>query len=185
MKVCDLTVKSGSSPNSGEGGPDPEEEVGVVAEAVGHPRDHLDLVVDTFDQVGTERSPAVGEDAGQVRPQVPGEPTLDELAGWPIGAQFVRSIDPYAIDHLAAVLGDDVEQVEDDRGVGTVALRGVAVGLLDRELVHRDDAFPASEPGHRWPWATVALLPLMPRQHQVSSGVRKPAQLPRRSATNR
>src|SRR5690606_9615635 len=36
----------GSSPNSGERGPDLEEEVGVIAEAVGHALDDLDLVVD-------------------------------------------------------------------------------------------------------------------------------------------
>src|SRR5688572_17315272 len=72
----------GSSPNSEKAGPDLEEEVGVFAEAVGHPLDHLDLVVDAFDQVGTEPTPAVGEDAGQVRPQVPGEPAqrLDAAA---------------------------------------------------------------------------------------------------------
>src|SRR6266699_38404 len=35
----------GSSPNSGESGPDLEEEVGVVAEAVSHPLDDLDLII--------------------------------------------------------------------------------------------------------------------------------------------
>jgi hypothetical protein len=56
----------GSSPNSGERGPDLEEEVGVVAEAVGHPFDHLDLVVDALDQVGAEWPVAVSQDSGQV-----------------------------------------------------------------------------------------------------------------------
>ena len=36
----------------------------VVAEAVGHPFDDLDLVVDALDQVGAQRVAAVTEDAG-------------------------------------------------------------------------------------------------------------------------
>ena len=56
----------GSSPNSGEGRPDLEEEVGIVAEAVSHSLDDLDLVVDALDEVGAEGVSAVGEDAGQV-----------------------------------------------------------------------------------------------------------------------
>jgi hypothetical protein len=39
----------GSSSNSGKGGADFQKEVGVVAEAVGHSLDDLDLVVDAFD----------------------------------------------------------------------------------------------------------------------------------------
>src|SRR5690606_12697978 len=38
--------KRGSSPKSGEGRPDLQEEVGVVPVAVGYPLDDLDLVVD-------------------------------------------------------------------------------------------------------------------------------------------
>ena len=53
----------GSSPNSGKRGSDFEEEVLVVAETVGHPLDYLDAVVDAFDQVGSERPPAVREDS--------------------------------------------------------------------------------------------------------------------------
>src|SRR5207342_1492110 len=64
---------SGSSPNSGECGPDLEEEVGVVAEAVGHALDDLDLVVDALDEVGAQRESAVGEDAWQVGLEVRGE----------------------------------------------------------------------------------------------------------------
>ena len=58
--VADLTLdrhvlqevikKKGSSPNSGEGGADLEEEVGIIAEAVGNALDDLDLVVDALDQ---------------------------------------------------------------------------------------------------------------------------------------
>jgi hypothetical protein len=58
-----IKEKNGSSPNSGERGPDLEEEVGVVAEAIGHSLDDLDLVVDALDQVGAERPAAVGQDA--------------------------------------------------------------------------------------------------------------------------
>jgi hypothetical protein len=36
----------GSSPNSGEGCPNLQEEVLVIVEAVGHALDHLDAVVD-------------------------------------------------------------------------------------------------------------------------------------------
>ena len=44
-----LVQKNGSSPNSGEGGADLQEKVRVVAEAIRHPFDHLDLVVHAFD----------------------------------------------------------------------------------------------------------------------------------------
>ena len=43
---------SGSSPNSGEGGADCQEEVVVISEAVRHPFDDFDLVVDSFEQAG-------------------------------------------------------------------------------------------------------------------------------------
>jgi hypothetical protein len=56
--------KKGSSPNSGEGRPNLQEEVMVIAEAVGHPFDDFDLVVDALDQVGAQRVAAVTEDAG-------------------------------------------------------------------------------------------------------------------------
>jgi hypothetical protein len=42
---------------------DLEAEAGIVAEAVGHALDDLDLVVDALDEVGTERPTAVGQDA--------------------------------------------------------------------------------------------------------------------------
>ena len=45
-------LKKGSSPNSGECGSDLEEEVGVVAVAVGDALDDLDPVVDALDQAG-------------------------------------------------------------------------------------------------------------------------------------
>src|SRR5678816_4517509 len=63
----------GSSPNSGERCPDFEEEVGVVAEAVGHALDDIDLVVDALDEVGAQRESAVSEDAWQVGLEVRGE----------------------------------------------------------------------------------------------------------------
>lgn len=46
--------------------PDLQEELGVVAVAVGHTFDDLDLVVDALAQVGSQRPAAVGQDAGQV-----------------------------------------------------------------------------------------------------------------------
>jgi hypothetical protein len=40
--------KKGSSPDSGEGGPDFEEEVVIIPEAVGSAFDHLDRIIDPF-----------------------------------------------------------------------------------------------------------------------------------------
>src|SRR5688572_19340563 len=57
--------KKGSSPISGEGGADLEEEVVVVAEAVGHAFDDFDFVVDALQQTGVQRPAAVRQDAGQ------------------------------------------------------------------------------------------------------------------------
>src|SRR5690606_14031850 len=65
--------KNGSSPKSGEGRPDLQEEVGVVPVAVGHPLDDLDLVVDAFDQIGSQRPAAVGQDPRQVGLEPPPE----------------------------------------------------------------------------------------------------------------
>jgi hypothetical protein len=63
----------GSSPNSGEGSPDLEEEVGVVSEAVGHAFDDLDLVVDAFDAVRAQGKLAVRQDPGQIGLELGGE----------------------------------------------------------------------------------------------------------------
>src|SRR5690606_35386166 len=63
----------GSSPKSGEGRPDLQEEVGVVPVAVGYPLDDLDLVVDAFDQIGSQRPAAVGQDPRQVGLEPPHE----------------------------------------------------------------------------------------------------------------
>lgn len=52
-----------------------EEEVGVVTEAIGHAFDDFYLVVNTLDEVGTERILAVGEDARQVGSEVSSEAT--------------------------------------------------------------------------------------------------------------
>ena len=49
------TLKNGSSPNSGEGSPDLEEEIFIIKESVSHPLDHLDFVVDTFKQARVQR----------------------------------------------------------------------------------------------------------------------------------
>ena len=58
--------KIGSSPNSGERSPDLEEEVLVIPEAVGHPLDDLDLVVDALEHAGVQRIAAVRQEPGQV-----------------------------------------------------------------------------------------------------------------------
>src|SRR5690606_14583067 len=63
----------GSSPNSGERRPDLEEEVGVIAVAIGGPLDDLDPVVDAFDQTGVHRPADPAEDAAPVRAQALGE----------------------------------------------------------------------------------------------------------------
>jgi hypothetical protein len=47
-----LRLNIGSWQNSGEGGADFQEEVFVIAVAVGHPFDDFDLVVDAFQQAG-------------------------------------------------------------------------------------------------------------------------------------
>src|SRR3546814_18897933 len=59
--------KKGSSPNSGESCSDFEEEVVVVAEAVGDAFDDFDFIVDALDEIGAERVFAVGEDSWDVR----------------------------------------------------------------------------------------------------------------------
>jgi hypothetical protein len=63
----------GSSPISGERRSDLEEEIGVIAVALGHALDDLDLVVDALDEVGAERPSAVREDAGQIATGAAGE----------------------------------------------------------------------------------------------------------------
>ena len=66
-------LKKGSSPNSGESCSDFEEEVVVVAEAVGDAFDDFDFVVDALDEIGAERVFAVGEDSWDVRFEPSGE----------------------------------------------------------------------------------------------------------------
>ena len=63
----------GSSGNSGESGSDFEEEVFVVAESVGHSLDDFDLVVEAFEQAGVEGPGGVGDDAGEIGFEFPGE----------------------------------------------------------------------------------------------------------------
>src|SRR5437016_14588963 len=65
--------KKGSSPNSGECCPNLEEEVIVVAKAIGHALDDLDIVVDVLEHAGIERIAAVGQYTGQVQAQTPGK----------------------------------------------------------------------------------------------------------------
>src|SRR6185437_9091549 len=66
-------LKNGSSPNSGESLSDLEEEIGVVAEAVGHAFDDLDLVVDAFQDAGVHWVMAVAEDAAEEALEADGE----------------------------------------------------------------------------------------------------------------
>ena len=54
-----IPEKKGSSPNSGERGPDFEEELLVIPEAVSHPLDDFDLVVDALEHAGVQRIAAV------------------------------------------------------------------------------------------------------------------------------
>src|SRR3954471_14978249 len=65
--------KKGSSPISGECGPDLQEEIGVVTEAIGHPLDDFDPVVDALNQVGAQGPVAMRQDAGHQRFEVAGE----------------------------------------------------------------------------------------------------------------
>jgi transposase len=59
-------LKKGSSRNTGKCRSDLEEEVGVVAVAVGHALEDFDLVVDAFDEAGVEGIPTVTDDPGHV-----------------------------------------------------------------------------------------------------------------------
>jgi hypothetical protein len=63
----------GSSRLSGEGGLDLQEEIGWVAESVGHALDDLDAVIDAFQDAGVEREDCGGQDAAQVFAQSFGE----------------------------------------------------------------------------------------------------------------
>jgi len=47
---------------------------------------------------------------------------LDHPAGRLVIAQLIGLVHAHLIDHLAAVLGHDMEQVVDNLGVGTVGL---------------------------------------------------------------
>jgi len=78
VAIAPAAHKKGSSPNSGEGSADLQEEVVVVAEAIGHALDDLDLVVDALDEVGAQREAAVRQDAGQVGLEIDGE-SLERL----------------------------------------------------------------------------------------------------------
>ena len=80
--LCRVQQKKGSSPNSGERGADLQEEVGVIAEAIGHPLDDLLFVVDALDQVGAEGPAAVGEDARQVGPWPASAPQPLQQCRW-------------------------------------------------------------------------------------------------------
>src|SRR5690606_26659471 len=59
--------KKGSSPNSGEGSADLEEEILLVAIAVSPALDDLDGVVDALDDAGVEWMPTAGQDSVHVR----------------------------------------------------------------------------------------------------------------------
>src|SRR5512146_2955465 len=61
---CHCNFFGGSTRNSGKCRADLEEEVGIVAIAVGHALQDLDLVVHTLEQPGVERIPAVIDDVG-------------------------------------------------------------------------------------------------------------------------
>src|SRR5690606_19344294 len=65
--------KKGSSRNTGECGTDFEEEIFLVAVAIGPALDDLDGVVDAFDDAGVQGVTASGHDAVQVVLKAPGE----------------------------------------------------------------------------------------------------------------
>jgi hypothetical protein len=83
----------GSSGISGKGCPDPQEEVFIVPESVGHPFDHLDLVVDPFEQTGAEGPAAVSQYTIDPLFQVSGEPLerLDAASDRPSVPLFPES----------------------------------------------------------------------------------------------
>lgn len=65
FRNADILI-SGSSGNSGESGSDLEKEVFVIPEAVGHSFDHLDLVIDAFEDSGVKGPEAVVEDSLEI-----------------------------------------------------------------------------------------------------------------------
>ena len=73
--LCHIEVRQmfGSSRIPGERSLDLEEEVGRVAEAVGHALDHFDAVIDAFEQAGVHWVDGAGQDAAQVGADVLGE----------------------------------------------------------------------------------------------------------------
>src|SRR5579862_2937135 len=60
-------INKGSSPISGEGGADLQEEVCVVPEPIRHPLDDFDLVVDALDEIRSEWPSTVRQNARQIR----------------------------------------------------------------------------------------------------------------------
>ncbi len=65
-----------------------------------------------------------------------GKKTIDKFrAKVTVGPEPVRLVDPHPVDHLAAVLGDHVEQVVDDPGLWGVVSDLLAIG---RAHVHHD-----------------------------------------------
>src|SRR6185437_10378577 len=65
--------KKGSSGISGERRADLEEKVRVVAKAVGHPLEHLDLVIHAFEDAGVQGIATVRQDAGELGFEMAGE----------------------------------------------------------------------------------------------------------------
>lgn len=66
-------AKKGSSRNTGEGGPNLEEEVLLIAVAIGSALDDLDGVVDALDHAGVERVTTARQDAVPIALQALGE----------------------------------------------------------------------------------------------------------------
>lgn len=66
ISTQDDAMMFGSSPKSGEGCTDFEEEIGVVSVSVGDALDDLDLVVDSLDQIRSKGPSAMSQDAWQI-----------------------------------------------------------------------------------------------------------------------
>jgi hypothetical protein len=65
--------KNKRSPNSGKRSPVLEDKAGIVAEAMGHPYHHPELVLDALAQLDAERPSAMSQDPGQARFRATGE----------------------------------------------------------------------------------------------------------------
>ena len=113
--------KNGSSGNTGKRRADLEEEVRVIAIAIGHALQDFDLVVAAFEDAGGEREAAVIEDAVEVPVEHEdkalqwGEPTGARAAA-PVVPPAARRVHGAVLPQLFEVVFQDVD--DEERAIG-------------------------------------------------------------------